>query len=198
MNGSREIYNDYLNIIIQNKEIESEGVLFHNWVIDNYVTFVAMAIRRQVENNDRHQDVISLAKLIGDISKHSEKLSRKWYISLYTKEPSDYWKCVADESFTNLAGNGSYFDSQIAIRDLAKLSDASKKITNLATLSIAHYTEKSLPILTFDEVNCCIDIFRELMQKYILLLTASDNAIVPVIDRWQGIFTKAWISKNKL
>lgn len=195
MHGSREIYNDYLKIVTQNKKVESEGVLFHNWVIDNYVTFIAMTIRRQADDNSRHHDVISLAKLIKDIGDHPEELTRKWYISLY-KEQSDHSKSVADESFTKLAGSGDYFDPQIAIDDLATLHEASKKVTDLATLSIAHYTKKFLPKLTFDEVNSCIDTFRELVQKYILLLTASSNAITPVMDRWQGIFTEVWIDKG--
>lgn len=194
LHGSRQIYNDYVAIIMKNKSIEQEGILFHNWIVDNYVTFVAMTIRRQADY--KHDDVISLAKLILDITENHTELTREWYLTL-PRNTSDFWKAQADDTFTRNAGNGDYFDAAIGIADFEKLMSVSDKLSQLATLSIAHHSKKTKPSLTFDEVNACIDTFRELVQKYILLLTFSSNAIEPVMDYWQGIFTKAWIKQER-
>lgn len=194
LHSHRQIYNEYVRIIQQNKSVMNDGVIFHNWVVDNYVTFVAMTIRRQADNNAKYSDVISLAKLISDITKHPKDLTRSWYVGLWTKGvPDSFQEGQANQTFTSNAGSGEYFDSAIGFSDLARLTAASSKIKRLATLSIAHNTKKLLPKVTFDEVNACIDMFRELVQKYILLLTASSNAIEPVIDDWQNIFTKKWV-----
>jgi hypothetical protein len=193
LHSSKQIYDDYISILRRNESVEKEGVLFHNWIVDNYVSFVAMAIRRQAEtpkaNND---DVISLGKLLSEIIESPGELTRAYFTSLYVHMP----KGMADKHFTENAGAGDYIDPKMVEKDLEELLLATKKIEDLATLSIAHHTTKKKPELTFNEVNKCIDTIKKLTQKYVLLLTATWNVVDPVIDYWQGIFTRPWIHQD--
>jgi hypothetical protein len=198
LHGSKQIYYEYVRIIELNRSVKDEGILFHNWIVDNWVTFTAMTIRRQADRNPYHKDAISLGKLIDDIGNNPTELTREFHISLYTQTPEFIRTGVANATFTKQAGSGKYFDAKIAQADLAKLETTSRKVQDLATLSIAHHSKKPLPKLTFDEVNQCIDVFKELTQKYVLLLTAGWNLVDPVMDYWQGIFTRSWIGKKDL
>lgn len=196
LHGSRQIYKNYVGILDQNPAIATEGVVFHNWIVDNWITFTAMTIRRQADKNPKYDDTISLAKLIEDIAANPEVLTREYHISLYEKPDDDFWKGMASNSFTEHAGSGEFFDPEIANADLKKLDAVSLKVRQLATRSIAHSSTKPMPTITFDEVHACIDTFRELLQRYVLLLTAGWNLVDPVMDDWQEIFTRPWIAKK--
>lgn len=193
----RQIYRHYGEIVNSNKSIGSEGAIFHNWIKTNYVTFVSMSIRRQM---DMGADVVSLVKLINAIRQNPAEITRDWYRSLYTNEPltgNGIAAGMADQFFNETAGNGDTFDPAIAQRDLATLTEIGKDVKLLATRTIAHNIDEEVPKLTFDQADQCIDKFREITSKYILLLTAAGNDLEPVIaDDWQNVFTKVWITPS--
>lgn len=192
--ASRQIYDQYRSMVSNNQSVMDSGAIFHNWLRDNYVTFVAMSIRRQT---DLDRDVISLAKLITDIQNNPQDLTRKWHRGLYGSDLPDVVKdSMANDAFTENAGEGQYFDPKIAASDLEILKKVSGAITALADREIAHRSKNSRPALTFNDVDACMDAFKEIIQRYILLLTAGFNLLEPVIDDWQNAFTTPWIKNN--
>ena len=191
--GSRQVYKSYGEIVRGNETVLKGGPAFHNWITDNYVTFVAMSIRRQTDTDN---DVISLARLISDIRDNPESLRRDWHISFYKNMAFGVGNSVGNDTFTKNAGTGDYMDASIAQNDLDNLMTISQKVGKLANRKIAHKTTKAIPQLTFDDVDECIEGIKEIAQKYILLLTTAFNVLEPIMDDWQGIFTMKWIERE--
>lgn len=188
--GSRQIYKTYGEMVMNNEAVQKGGPLFHNWIVDNYVTFVAMSIRRQADTDD---DVVSLARLIADIRDNPESLTREGHVFRYKNMPLGLGPGIGDQTFTENAGAGEHIDPLFADKDLEKLKQASRKVNLLANRTIAHKSRKAVPKLTFNDVDEAIEAIKEIAQKYILLLTAGHNVLEPVMDDWQEIFTKKWL-----
>lgn len=195
----RQIYRRYGEMVSSNSAVGSNGAIFHNWVKTNYVTFVAMSIRRQMGEG---RDEISLVKLISDIKLHSGEITRDWYKSLYPDRKLfdiDVSAGMANQFFDQTAGEGESFDPAIAEKDLEALKTMGKDIKLLATRTVAHSIDKEVPKLTFDQVDQCIDKFKQITSKYLLLLTAAgENLEVVIVDDWQAIFTKPWIKSARI
>ncbi len=191
--SSRQFYKEYGRIVSSNNSINTEGSLFHRWVIDNYVTYVAMAIRRQL---DDYNDVISLKRLVQDIANNPNDISRSEHVKLFSSLPPLVdGNTQGNQSFDKLAGSGQYFDPQIAVDDLSLLENDGISIMQLVNRKFAHNSKNQSPIMTFDDVDEVIETLKSLVQKYMLLITATHSTLEPVIGQdWQDIFTKAWIN----
>lgn len=186
---SQYIFSQYLDIVKNNPNIQSPDD-FHWWVRNNYVSFVAMSIRRQVEYKD--PDIISLGKLLIELQHNPEIVTRKWYKTLYKGSTAEAW---ADSDFTSVAGSGEYFDSKIAEKDLSQLISMAEGITKFADRKIAHSSKQPVPLVKFNEVDTFIREFEEILKKYILLFTSSGYLSIRPIHQydWEEIFTKPWI-----
>lgn len=181
----QHIFSTYIEIIKNNPEIESPAD-FHWWVRNNYVSFIAMSIRRQAEWKD--PDIVSLGKLLKELEESPEVITRKWYKDTFSYE----W---SDPDFTNVAGTGDYFDPEIATKDLSTLITMSEKITQFADRRIAHKSKQPVPVVKFEEVDSFIQEFEKMLKNYLLLFTASGYdglRPIPQYD-WEQIFTKPWI-----
>ena len=190
--SSRMLYKCYGDIVRSNADVMNDGAFFHNWIVDNYVTYVSMAIRNQLDNDG---DSISLVRLMRDIKDNPESLARNEYIALYISLPVDIATSEGNRCFNENAGEGDYIDPMIIESDLAILFEASKNISNLASRRVAHHSSRAVPSMTFDEVDSCIEIIKTIARKYILLLKASDNILEPITPEWRNIFTKKWIDE---
>lgn len=188
--SSRILYKGYGDIVRANEGVLDEGAVFHNWIVDNYVTFVAMAVRRQL---DTDKDSISLVRLLTDIKNNPKSLTREAHVAFYIALPMDIGRAHGNRCFTENAGSGDFIDSAIVEADLIKLREASKKIGQLATRKIAHKSTKTIPSMTFNEVDECIEVIKTITRRYILLLRAADNILEPMMPDWQNIFTQKWI-----
>lgn len=187
--GSRQIYREYGRIVSRNTRVDKTGAVFHRWVIDNYVTYIAMAIRRQADL-DSHS--ISLAKLIYDIKEHPEALKRTDFVALYKNMSVDF----AERDFSELAGKGEYMDSTIAQADYERLITVSKDVYDLASRSFAHKSTRVSPKVTFNDVDRCLEEIKSIAKKYELLMTGSSLEHEPVIAQdWQDIFLP-WIEET--
>jgi len=165
-----EIHRQYLEIVRLNKEIQSPPD-FHEWTMRNYGSYIVMAIRRQLDNDS---DVVSLRRLLSEMKRFPQVLSKQWFRSLYKSATETIHiplESFADGDFEENAGNMEHFDP-----------------------SIAHRT-KVKTIITFSEINKFLDEFESIVKKYVLLLTASGySSLIPVPQYdWLTIFTKAWI-----
>lgn len=189
---SQEIYNTYLEIVKNNPEIQSP-IDFHDWVRKNYASSVAIHIRREL---DIGPDVISLKRLLTEIQKNPQVITKAWFRSLYKRSNAEYF---ADGDFKTVAGKGDFFDSKIATQDIEKLEALGKHIKDYATYRIAHNIEK--PIAkdpTYEDLDTFIEEYESIVKKYILLFTASGyTSLTPTWQYdWEEIFTKPWIKQK--
>jgi len=190
---NKDIHSRYLEIIKANKDIQSPSD-FHEWTIRNYGSYVVMAIRRQLDSDN---DVISLKRLLIELVKSPQFLTKHWFRSLYSSPTNNLpipMESFADGDFENYAGNMEHFDPAFAEADLTKLETLGKSITRYVNKQIAHRT-KVEATLTFSEINQFLDEFETIVKKYILLFTASGYVtLTPTCQYdWETIFTKAWI-----
>lgn len=185
---SQYIFSVYIEIVKNNQMIQSPSD-FHWWIRKNYVSHIAMSIRRQAEWKD--PDIISLGKLLHEIQKNPEVITRKWYQDTFNYD----W---SGSDFTNVAGTGNQFDPEIARKDLAKLTGLTEKIGKFGDRRIAHNSKQPVPEVKFEEVDNFIKEFEAVLKKYILLFTASGYTGIRPIPQYdiEEIFTHAWIAKT--
>jgi hypothetical protein len=185
---SQYIFSTYLEIIKNNPDIESPSD-FHWWTRDNYVSYIAMSIRRQAEWKD--PDIISLGKLLHEMQQSPEVITRQWYKDTFQYD----W---SDSDFSNVAGTGAHFDPLIAQKDLETLTNLSQNIIRFTDRKIAHKSKQPAPTVKFEEVDVFIAGFEKILKNYILLFTASGYTGLRPIHQydWEEIFTKPWIKKQ--
>lgn len=184
---SQYIFAAYVELVKNNPDIESPAD-FHWWTRNNYISYIAMSIRRQAEWKD--PDIISLAKLLHEMQESPEVVTRQWYKDTFQYD----W---SDTDFNNVAGKGAHFDPLIAQKDLETLTILSLNITKFADRKIAHKSKQPVPTVKFDEIDGFIAEFEKILKKYILLFTASGYTGLRPIHQydWEKIFTKPWIKK---
>lgn len=193
---NKDIHSRYLEIVKANKEIQSPSV-FHEWTISNYGSYVVMAIRRQLDNDN---NVVSLKRLLTELKQSPQLLTKQWFRSLYSSSTNNTpipMEAFADGDFKAHAGNMKHLDPAIAEADLAQLEALGKNITRYANKQVAHRT-KVEATLTFSEINKFLNEFEAIVKKYILLFTASGyTSLTPVFQYdWEVIFTKVWIKPH--
>lgn len=193
---NEDIHSRYLEIVKANKEIQSPSD-FHEWTIRNYGSYVVMAIRRQLDNDN---DVVSLKRLLSELKESPQLLTKAWFRSLYSSSTNNTpipMEAFADGDFESHAGKLEHFDPAIAETDLTKLETLGKAITRYANKQIAHRTKVEAS-LSFSEINKFLEEFESIVKKYILLLTASGyDSLTPVFQYdWEAIFTKVWIKPH--
>jgi len=184
---NRYFLKEYFAIVQKNKRIQNPRD-FHDWVTGNYYCAIVMNIRRQL---DIRNDSISFLKLLKEIEKNPEILSRYWYKNTHQYD----W---ADVDFTNNAGSGSFIDKKIVNGDIKKLKDLGSRIEKFGDEYFAHRSKNpTTSKLTIKEVDDFIDQFESIVKRYFLLFTAGGyETFLPVWQyNWQEIFNYRWLKK---
>lgn len=187
---NRYIFLEVQKIIKSNPKIQI-GSAFYDWIGIIYPAAMVMGVRRQL---DTRSDSISLARLLADIEKNPEILSRKRYLSLY--EGSALPIEVPEKEFDGLAGSGApHIDPKNVLEDLRNMEDKASKIRKFANKRIAHFGKSSFQDFpTFGDLDECLDLLEELLKKYMLLLRAQGGDILPsFLYDWKKIFRYPWI-----
>lgn len=192
MHLQRETWLEVSGIISDNGQLPDS--YWWEFMRDTYAVSQAVAIRRQV---DIHRDVASLAKLIGEIGDDSARISRDFWLSLWTNADLD---ALAEGGWeTQYAGEvGTHLDPAIPSADAEKLSALSLGVKRYVDQHVAHseaFAEPPTITLTLSDLHDTIDVIGELFRKYYNLLTASSyHSLVPTIQHdWQAVFREPWI-----
>ena len=187
----RHIFVEVQKIIKANPRIHQESS-FYSWMSDVYVAAATMGVRRQVDNDSQS---ISLVRLLEEIKKNPEVLTRKWFVALYT-DPG-IRALIADRDFDRFAGTiGTHVDPSFVEADIVALKSKAKNLERYATKLVAHLDKKGpTTIPTFHDLEECVDFMEELLKKYLLLLRADCyTQILPTWQYdWQAIFREPWI-----
>lgn len=188
----RLVFDETQKIIKDNVDIQKPSA-FYNLLGQGYAALIVLGIRRQVKIDSKS---ISLAKLLTEISKQSNLVTRQDYIKLYKGSVTSIF---ADKTFDKFAGTGkNEIDSDLVAKDLEQLKNAARSCEHYADRSLAHIDKRgSKKIPTFSEVNNALRVLEELIIKYELLLTAAGwTSLTPTFQyNWKSIFKYKWINK---
>lgn len=97
-----------------------------------YATHASVALRRLVDKSAR---AYSLRLLLAQIERHSELISRTWFVHSYPR----FLRSFAEQSFNTLAGDRAKFLPRRVVRkDLRNLERQTKRIKTFVDKFIAH------------------------------------------------------------
>jgi hypothetical protein len=167
------LWNELVEIIETNRGIPDPW-FFLDWVGRLWASTMAVGIRRL---DDRHPKSISLARLITDIGKHPELVSREHYRALYAETyPDDDWmQRRADEEYDENVGRG--LDAppvDLVKRDLHALRSAGATMRHHVNKYVAHTDEHAgPPTATYGDIDAALDGVTALYRRYSLLITGS-------------------------
>ena len=188
----REIFWQVQAIIKNNPKIQ-KGNSFYSYLGSTYSSSIVMGIRRQVKIEEQS---ISLARLLDEIHKAPEDISKKQFVRLYGR--NEYMRKIGEQDFDRYYGFGQeYIDSKTVKMDLDKLKFKLKKCERYADKIVAHIDKKKPKTLpTFKDVDLCIELLERLVLKYYTLFTGKAvNSMLPTWQYdWKEIFRTPWIT----
>ena len=168
---------------------------FHWFIKSTYFDYAAMACRRQLKSDSKS---VSLAKLLDEIIKFPQVMSRERFVNLYSKDMRTHANQIFGRRFSGVCKD--HIDPAIVQQNLCELkSHGGKigKIEDFADKRIAHSDRRNSDSPTFDELNACIDCLGQLTRNYRFLFRGigeHDDLLAPGIDEyWDETFSKPLI-----
>lgn len=167
------------------------------WITQQAVKVLAVGIRRQA---DKGSDVVSLVRLLKEIKKHPEVITRERFTAICLPGDDETMKLVAERNFDAWAGAGeSQIDPNLVQSRLDKIHQAVNKVYLYVNKILAHADEGDPSLgFTFGELDAALDSIGEVFRETYLLLNCSDltSAIPTIINPWQRAFMVPWQSNE--
>jgi hypothetical protein len=188
---NKHIFLEVKKIIIANADLDHDNV-FYDLLDNGYANIGAMGIRRQVKINSQS---ISLARLLEDIRKNPELVSIENYRTLYHGPIKE----LAESHFEEFkAQDRDHIAPDMIERDIASLREAARSCEGFADRRLAHSDKRKVnPHPNLSDLHNCIDLIRELAEKYRLILTAQNVSLASsILDDWKAVFRVPWIDKK--
>jgi hypothetical protein len=186
------VFWDVQRVIEANPRTQTQG-LFNRWMATNYFVATSIGIRRQLDIDDRSMSFIRLLKAIeAALHERPSVLSRAGFIENYRPE----LRPVAEKQFDKLVGEGAgRVEATFVHRDIEALECVTRKVKRFANKRIAHWDNRSIANLRLEELDDCLKLLGELVDKYARLLTGTASTVHPeVLSDWKQIFKVAWIT----
>lgn len=188
---AESIYDGIGKIVESNPDIQHPGDV-HAWIQRNYGTAAVVGIRRLTDNRN---DSISLTRLLSDIAKHSDSITRSSHVSCYRFCPRD----AGEKWFDNFAGRGQItLPSKVPRSHLRELTKVAKRIRRIVDTRIAHLDQKNVSRkpLKFQDIHDAIEVIDKTTIKYKLLLNAASPQ--PTLlgtwqYDWESVFYQSWV-----
>ncbi len=188
---SRHIFWEVQNIIKTNPKIQLASS-FYQWMGSAYAVFQSIGFRRLV---DSRKDTVSFHRLLTEIAKQPDVISRERYATLY-KNPV-IRKAVADKEFDKFAGPGKrHINPKMVREDRDRLIMKIKGMKDYVDRRVAHFAERdSSRVPTYGDIDDCLDLVEALLSKYLAVLRAEAHLeILPTWQYdWKQIFRHPWI-----
>jgi hypothetical protein len=178
---------------------------FYDWMKDMYVSGMAMAVRRQTDDDNRSVSFFRFLKLLKG---NPSLVSRRRYRALFPAHDDfveqlrelGLKKDYIDANYDQLVGAGKVQPTPEDIQaEIDELERVTKKVVTLADKVIAHHDEKKpLDLPTFAEVSAAITYLEALVQRYKSLFEAASISMqVAYQYDWKAIFRVPWIRSTK-
>lgn len=195
-------------VIEENPELQKRSSHFYGWFRSLYAQAMAMAIRRLCDNDPR---CVSLVRFLTFVRKDPSVISRESYANLFPDDtvkhpalPAEVTAVLRERiikhGYDTAVGEGVL---QPRGKDLGKeigeLKHLADEILEWATKRVAHF-DKEPPSAdpTLEMIDTVIAHASELVQKYVLLLTAVSTEMgVHFQYDWLAPFRVAWIPETE-
>jgi HEPN superfamily AbiU2-like protein len=217
MHLERHVWREMHEVIGENNKLKNTNSYFWEWLFDIYTKTQAGAVRRQA---DERKDVASLGRLLVEIRKSPQLLTRDWYLDHWGKDESydgddkAYWRRAGEGEWAETFGGvvGDHIDPAVVGADLTELRQGSRKVKHYVNKHVAHFDEggvggrpkapgkKEIELPTLNEVHDAIDLVGRLFRKYHALFTAADVIeLTPVLQHdWKAVFRMQWMPELQL
>jgi hypothetical protein len=194
MLASRQLWDGFQAIVGSSPAEARRPGLFHSWVNTNYVHTQVIAIRRLT---DERKGVRSLTRLLDDISRHHEVITRERFLSRL--HPHDL--AEGNEAFDVLAGDGTHVLSpELPRHDLKSIKEQTADVRRLANERIAHFaasTERFTTPVSYGDLHRAMDLIFKVFNRYYRLIRGVSLAPVVALGAWESAFRVAWIPDDE-
>jgi hypothetical protein len=185
----RQVFRGFVEIVNANaKHIgEHDGEVFVWFVQRCYVSLTAMAIRSHEKRSD---DSISLMRLLTQIRDSANEFTFQFFLERFPPDPAYVdWQTVV---FGHFSEDGNAVSPLIVSKDIDDLKALTVQVEKLADRSLAHLDKRGFDaIVTFADLDACIDTFDRLVCKYLKLLNGGGYTTLEptILANWTKIFT---------
>jgi hypothetical protein len=196
MHLHRYAWREVVKILEDNRE-QLPDSYWWEFMRDTYATTQAVAVRRLA---DTHRDAASLGKLIEEISGEASKITRAFWLGLWTFEDDRFGikRSMAEKAWDEHYGGdvGTHLDPAIPTADLETLTTGAADVKQYVDQHVAHAQAVPAEVtVTLDDVHAAIDLIGLLFKKYYNLLTANSYVFLePAIQHnWKAAFQVPWM-----
>ena len=208
------IFWEVQDLIRENPRIQKPNA-FYSYLARTYLSHALVGLRRQTK---LQKDSISFVRLLNEIAKNPEELSRSYFNSrhLHSNGPdldqvvgkadleavgiadtSQLKAILKMDDFAQYAdASGMYVCPQMVKDDQARLESAVKTYGEFADKQIAHWDKREPKVVpTFKELDDCIKLLDQTYVKYHFLFHAeSIDTLMPTYQyEWKSIFSEPWL-----
>lgn len=168
------------------------------WLVRIYIQAVSVGVRRQT---DGRQDVLNLRRLMQDVQRNPEALSRDAWLATWG-EIGPRERELANEDFDAFSAGGDHVDPEMVRADIAALGEAVEQARVFVNNQVAHLnSERALgrvefESLSLDELDAALDQIGRLHEKYYLLVCGRSlaNCTPTPQYNWRAAFTVPWLA----
>lgn len=189
--ASQHIFWEVQKIIKANPKIHLASS-FYEWMGPVYAVFQSIGLRRQV---DPTKDTISFRRLLEEIARRPDAITRERYIALY--EDPVIRRHVEDMAFDKFAGVGKpHINPEMVRKDCKQLIKKIEGMKDYVDRRVAHFAERGPTRLpTYGDVDDCLEFVEDLLKKYLAVIRADvRRQILPTWQYdWKQIFRHPWI-----
>jgi hypothetical protein len=188
---NRYVFREVQSIVAANPKIHQASA-FYDWMTTQYQVTASVGVRRQL---DVREDSISLARLLTQVQKHPDILTRDRHVAAFTER--GYPEEAGNDSFDELAGDGEPRIQPDAVAvELNDFRAKGERIRVHTNKRIAHTDADDLAELpTNADLEASLECMERLVKRYVLLLRGdSYGRLVPTFAYdWKAIFYHPWI-----
>jgi HEPN superfamily AbiU2-like protein len=190
-----EIFWTMQKILRENPKLDQFPGDFNYYVKGWYETSMALAIRRQAEDDKR---VVSFRQLLEEIKNHPTAISRDRYKQNFVD--SRFSEDRADKVFNRLVGEGrQHIDPAAVQSEIDELVKRSIKIKEYVDRQIAHRDKKVVSAVpNHNDIDEALNYLGELLTRYWSIFRCEGlGTVTPVFQYdWTEIFTLPWIDND--
>jgi hypothetical protein len=184
-------------IATQNPQSQANGGFFLQWAADNYVAASAMAFRRELDTQPGTENLLHMLR---EIRRRPQVISRQRFRASWGNRDREHQEADrAFDTFPIIRFEDPLLDhlSPDAVEtDLGRLG-AQDAILEYVQTTVAHRVPErpNLDVPTFGDFHAAVEIVREVVDKYYLLLTHRSVVTYEPVPQYDVFapFTAAWI-----
>lgn len=162
MNLHRATWRQVQEILVANGTLPDS--YWWEFMTDTYATTQTTAVRRQL---DRRADVASLWRLLDEVRRFRQSLSREFWFGLWADADPHLRDVLAQRNWDEFAGGGDYIDAELVAADQEALEAALGEVKKYVDEHVAHTKWTANPVdpeeasaevtLTLEHVHQAVD-----------------------------------------